>query len=455
MGWLDRIKALFGRSSSFDVDLDEPEEAAPPPAPVARTETAAPVVPKPAKAAKPPKVKPPKERKPKREKRKAHKGLVVPEAPATPKSEVLSVEEAERRYGKQVREVRAEPVVAAPAPVEAEPEPPPIPVATERPPARRKAAPASRYEGLLSRADALLAVPGARARDLASARRELVDGWRRLGEPDPEDAERLVAARDACLATFDQRLEAAAGEIAKEQAANLEAKRAVVAEAVALAEREDLRGAGPAMGELRRKLRAIAKGDEAGETEVRQGFAAAEARLAARQQEQRSTRDAAREQGLSRLTQLVEQAEALARSADPEVAAERVKSLQTTWKTVRFPGPRGETDELWKRFRAACDAVFEARTRARTEASAATLEKLEAVVVRAEQLAAEGDVLDPDREIDALVTAWKKAGRAPRDAQQALWERLAAAMEAMRSPSVDLSGQDDRSLSFRPFEGLE
>ncbi|MCA9493104.1 MAG: hypothetical protein KC621_24405, partial [Myxococcales bacterium] len=73
----------------------------------------------------------------------------------------------------------------------------------------------------------------------------------------------------------------------------------------------------------------------------------------------------------------------------------------------------------------------------------------------AEQLAAEGDVLDPDREIDALMTAWKKAGRAPRDAQQALWERLAAAMEAMRSPSVDLSGQDDSALSFRPFEGLE
>ena len=52
------------------------------------------------------------------------------------------------------------------------------------------------------------------------------------------------------------------------------------------------------------------------------------------------------------------------------------------------------------------------------------------------------------------MTAWKRVGRAPRDAQQALWERLTKAFDQLRAPPADLSGQDAAALSFRPFETL-
>ncbi|MEQ1566914.1 MAG: DUF349 domain-containing protein [Myxococcota bacterium] len=227
---------------------------------------------------------------------------------------------------------------------------------------------------------------------------------------------------------------------------------AVVEEAKALAERDDLRGAGPAMGELRARLRAIGK--VAGDHPAMVAFGEAEGRLAARQQQSRADRDTARRDALERLEQLVKRAEVLAASADPEAASERVKALQASWKSIKVPGPRAEVDGVWTRFRAACDAVFAARATARTEAAAVAVGRMEAIVVRVEGLVETGFDGDVDDEIERILTAWKRAGRAPRDAQQALWERLQRGFDQLRSPPVELGEQDPSALQFRPFEQL-
>ena len=116
--------------------------------------------------------------------------------------------------------------------------------------------------------------------------------------------------------------------------------------------------------------------------------------------------------------------------------------------------PGGAPDALWTRFRGACDAVFAARAAARADADRRAIDALTALVDEAEALAAEGADGDVDRTIDGLLLRWKRVGRAPRDAQQALWERLRAAFDRLRAPPVDLSSQDPSRLSFRPFAGL-
>lgn len=448
MGWLDRILGVFKARPAPTQDASPPG-ASPPGARVDAGPKA--VKAKPAKT-KPAKPKAPRPERGEKRSKKARKGAERPAPPQT--AEVLSVEEAERRYGDLVRKPPAPEVPKAPV---ERPAPPPRPVDPAEV-ARRAAADDVRHRArlprfgeLLSRTDALIAVEAATLRDLASARQGLVEGWARLGDPPQPEADDLIARRDACLAALDERIGAAQAAAAAVYGENLDRKRAIVEEARALAEREDLRGAGPAMGDLRARLRAVGPVAPADAEAVAAAFASAEDRLKARQGEQRAARDAAREEGIARLTQLAQQAETLAAAPDKEVAAQRIIALQATWKTLHVPG---DTAAVWARFRAACDAVFAARTQARLEASKVAIERLEQIVQRAEMLAEGGVDGDPEREIDAAMTAWKRVGRAPRDAQQALWERLVKAFDGMRAPPADLSGQDASELTFRPFEAL-
>lgn len=316
----------------------------------------------------------------------------------------------------------------------------------------RRRARLPKFQALLSRADALLAVADAEPRHLAAARKELASGWTSLGPPPPDEAETLGAARDARLAALDERLQAAAAAVTARNAEHLATRWAVVVEARALAEREDLKGAGPEMGALRAKLRAVPLGGADDPTVA--AFAEAEKRLKQRQEQHRTDRDNLRQERLAELAALVQRAEQLAASRDPESAAERVKSLQAAWKAVRVPGPRAEVDEAWARFRGACDAVFAARTQARLEAGKAALERMEAIVVKLEAMAEDGAEGDPEDVIAKTLITWKRIGRAPREAQQALWERLQKAFDTLRSPPVELGDQDPDALQFRPFQAL-
>ena len=57
---------------------------------------------------------------------------------------------------------------------------------------------------------------------------------------------------------------------------------------------------------------------------------------------------------------IVTEAEALAQATDDNRSIDKIKALQNRWKAVG-PTPRGEDQKLWKRLRAASDAVFNSR----------------------------------------------------------------------------------------------
>jgi len=70
-------------------------------------------------------------------------------------------------------------------------------------------------------------------------------------------------------------------------------------------------------------------------------------------------------ENLKRKDGLCEIAESLANSKDIRSAMEKVKEIQAEWKTIGSV-PKERSDELWNRFRIACDSVFD---RAREEFS--------------------------------------------------------------------------------------
>lgn len=143
-----------------------------------------------------------------------------------------------------------------------------------------------------------------------------------------------------------------------------------------------------------------------------------------------------RQEGIRAKELLCEKAEAittnLAAGADANVLAEELKQLQHQWKDAASL-PTTETKKLWQRFRTACDAVFEERSRqseARRNVFEEHRQQKEALVHEAELLVAEkpddpsvGEVLKD------LQKRWKEIGSAGQPHEKKLWERLRSACD--------------------------
>lgn len=149
--------------------------------------------------------------------------------------------------------------------------------------------------------------------------------------------------------------------------------------------------------------------------------------------EARAAKDAARAEALARKTALVEEAETLAaESTGWKAAGDRLKEILDDWKTIR--GVDKKTDgELWKRFSAARDgftrrrgAHFASLDSQRKQAQAVK----EELTAEAESLKDSADWAATANRLKELMTQWRDAPRASKEAEQRLWERFRAAQDA-------------------------
>ncbi|MBL9017079.1 MAG: DUF349 domain-containing protein [Myxococcales bacterium] len=133
---------------------------------------------------------------------------------------------------------------------------------------------------------------------------------------------------------------------------------------------------------------------------------------------------------------LIAEAEAVADSTDFAATAAKLKDLQARWKDSGHL-PRKQGDELWKRFRAACDRFFERRKpvleeRAREEAQ--NLAAKQQLIARAQSVAnaaGEGTWGKAIGEIKDLQAKWKEIGHVPRRDADALWKAFRAACDSL------------------------
>ncbi|MBA3397387.1 MAG: DUF349 domain-containing protein, partial [Deltaproteobacteria bacterium] len=135
--------------------------------------------------------------------------------------------------------------------------------------------------------------------------------------------------------------------------------------------------------------------------------------------------------------QLIAEAEALAESTDWAATAERLKGLQAQWKQSGHL-PRKQGDELWKRFRAACDKFFERRKPLLDERhaeEAANLAKKQALIARATEIAraapGEGGWGKAIGTIKDLQVEWKEIGYVPRRDADAVYQAFRAACDSL------------------------
>ncbi len=113
-------------------------------------------------------------------------------------------------------------------------------------------------------------------------------------------------------------------------------------------------------------------------------------------------------------------------------ATDAIKELQQTWKNTGF-GPRKDNEEIWKEFRAACDAFFEAKSdfyKDFKKELALNQTQKEELCDQAEVLKLSTDWRETTKKMIDLQKKWKKIGPAPQSQEQKLWKRFRGACDA-------------------------
>jgi hypothetical protein len=174
---------------------------------------------------------------------------------------------------------------------------------------------------------------------------------------------------------------------------------------------------------------AAAVGDLAGLV-ARADYAMAKAEHAMRAA--KAAREEARAAAVAHKETLVEEAERIAGEATQwKAAGDRLREILDEWKTVR--GVDRKTDEqLWRRFSRARDAFNRRRGShfAELDRQRATAKvRKQELVEEAEQIADSDDWGATAARYKELMAEWKAAGRAPKDADDALWKRFRGAQD--------------------------
>lgn len=116
---------------------------------------------------------------------------------------------------------------------------------------------------------------------------------------------------------------------------------------------------------------------------------------------------------------LVERAEELKDSTDWNATSSELKTLQKQWKEIGHV-PRQKSDDLWKRFRAACNFFFENMSGQRKSGdvqSQANLKEKEQLLPEVEAFKISDDPQASIEALKALISRWRSIGKVPYSAR--------------------------------------
>ncbi|MDE6010415.1 MAG: DUF349 domain-containing protein [Muribaculaceae bacterium] len=215
---------------------------------------------------------------------------------------------------------------------------------------------------------------------------------------------------------------------------NLEIKRRIIADTVALQEENDVVEAGRRLQALHAEWREAGPVGKELRDEIWEEFKTASGIINRRHQEffeQRKAEEKRNEEAKIALCEEIAaiDTESLKTFAAWEEATRKIKDMQARWKTLGFAS-RKVNNELFARFRSACDTFFEAKAahmQATRDSFQANLDKKTALCERAEALLAAGDSKKNFEEMQKLQAEWRTIGSVGKKNSDAVWERFTTA----------------------------
>ena len=194
---------------------------------------------------------------------------------------------------------------------------------------------------------------------------KLHEQWKEYGPVAKEYREDIWNRFKAATAVINKKYQAHFEGLKDQQAENLRLKEELCAKAEELCAAQTLssqewNSKSKALEELQAAWRGIGYATKKENQKIYDRFRAACDAFYARKREYYSTFKDSMNDNYDRKMAIIEQAEALKDSTDWKKTTDQIIALQKQWKEIGAV-PRKRSEQLWTRFRAACDAFFEAR----------------------------------------------------------------------------------------------
>ena len=296
----------------------------------------------------------------------------------------------------------------------------------------------------------------AESEDVVGAFKELQklhEQWKEFGPVAKEFRDSIWERFRAATAVINKKYQAHFEGLKEQHAANLEAKTALCEKVEAIAEQEiassnQWNALSKEIEAIQAEWRKIGFATRKDNQKVYDRFRAACDKFFSRKREYYNEFKDSMNDNMAKKLAIIEQAEALKGSTDWKKTSDALIELQRQWKEIGAV-PRKKSEQLWKRFRAACDAFFNERDKqgkpendfyGNLKAKRALIEEIEAYV-------------PADAEADAeaargFAERWSAIGFVPFKEKEAVGAAYKAAMQA-KFPEWGRGGH----RLLRPVEG--
>lgn len=278
--------------------------------------------------------------------------------------------------------------------------------------------------------------------DVAGRLKALRQQWKQASAgPRGAEGDALWQRFKAATDTAQTRVDGHFAQRALDEAANGAQKLVLVEQAEALAPSTDWLKTADALRALQQQWNAIGPAPREEARKLNARFRQACDQFFTRRKEDLQQRKDMWQANQAAKEALIVEAEQLAESSDWSAAVERIKQLQAEWKATG-PVKRQKSEQLWLRFRGACDRFFD-RYKHRHEAA------IESRKVSREQALLDFEALAPDAAPEAMPErvleraqeawqAWRTGPPLPRDVVRPMQERFAVAAARLweRYPDV-------------------
>jgi len=222
---------------------------------------------------------------------------------------------------------------------------------------------------------------------------------------------------------------------AEQREAALAARRTLADEAESLSDSNSWKSTTERYAAIVEEWKALPRGDRSSEQELWKRISASRTAFDKRRRQHFSELDSVRKESVAGKRALIERAEGLASSTDWQRTSKQLRDLLDEWKALPRAS-RSDEDRLWKRFKAAQDAFYAARTAAQEAAEeelSINVAPKEALLVEAEALLPVTDLKAAKRSLRSIQDRWDKTGDVPRSERGRLEGRLKKVEDTIRS----------------------
>ena len=194
---------------------------------------------------------------------------------------------------------------------------------------------------------------------------KLHEQWKDLGPVAKEFRDEIWERFRAATSVVNKRYQAHFEGLKEQQAQNLEAKQALCEEVEAIANKEitsstEWNALSKQIEEIQAKWRTIGFATRKENQKIYDRFRAACDKFFERKRASFTEFKDSMNENLAKKMAIIEEAESLKDSTDWKATSDRFIELQKQWKEIGAV-PRKKSEQIWKRFRGACDAFFTAR----------------------------------------------------------------------------------------------